>query len=93
METITKTIEMHHIPDDPLPVAGLNHIRGSILMPNVSDIDEAGRLPVAASDSAFDFTKAAEEDAYTRADGRSFHDQREFMSQESGYRTSATQKI
>ena len=36
---------------------------------------------------------APEEDTYTLADGRSFHDRREFMSQESGYQTSATRKI
>lgn len=94
METITKAIEMHHlVPDEPLPVVGLTRIRGIILMPNVSEIDEAEWLPIAAAGSTFDFLKAPEEATYTLADGRSFHDQREFMSQESGYQTSATRKI
>ena len=53
----------------------------------------AERLQVAAADSTFDFLKAPEEDTYTLADGRSFHDRREFMSQESGYQISTTRKI
>lgn len=101
METITKTIEtmgmidiLHHLVlDEPLHVAGLNRIRGIILMHKVSEIGDAERLQVAAADSAFDFLKAPEEDAYTLADGRSFQDQREFMSQESGYQTSASRKV
>ena len=101
METITKAIEtmgmidiLHHLVlDEPLPVAGLTRIRGIILMHKVSEIGEAGRLQVAATDSAFDFLKAPEEDTYTLADGRSFHDRREFMSQESGYQISTTRKI
>lgn len=73
METMTKAIEMHHVPDEPLT-------RG------------AERLHAASADSTFVFTKAAEEDTYTLADGRSFYDQGEFMSQESCYQTSVTRK-
>lgn len=65
----------------------------SELMHKVSEIGEAERLQVAAADSALNFLKAPGETTYTLADGRSFHDQREFMPQESGYQTSATRKI
>jgi predicted nucleotidyltransferase len=66
METITKAIEtmgliniLHHLVlDEPLPVAGLNRIRGIILMHKVSEIGKAEWLQVAAADSALNFLKA-----------------------------------
>ena len=101
METITKAIETmgmidilpHLVLDEPLPIAGLTRIRGIILMHKVSKISKAEWLHVAAADSAFDFLKAPDETTYTLADGRSFHDQREVTSQESGYQTSTPRKI
>lgn len=41
-----------------------------------ADIDEEEWLYAAASNPAFDFLKEPEEDIYTSADGKPFHDER-----------------
>ncbi len=84
METATKaietigTIDAQHqlVLDEPLPVVGPTRVRVIILMPEESDISEVEWLRAAAANPAFDFLKEAEEDIYTLADGRPFHDPR-----------------
>jgi len=63
------------ILDEPLPVAGPTRVRVIILLPEEAEIDEREWLRAAAADPAFHFLKEAEEDIYTLADGRPFHDQ------------------
>ena len=72
------TIGAQHqlVLDEPLPVVGPTRVRVIVLMPEESDIDEVAWLRAAAANPAFDFLKEAEEDIYTLADGRPFHDQR-----------------
>lgn len=84
MEVATKaietigTIDAQHqlVLDEPLPVVGPTRVRVIILMPGESDISEVEWLRAAAANPAFDFLKEAEEDIYTLADGRPFHDPR-----------------
>ncbi len=77
IETIG-TIDAQHqlVLDEPLPVVGPTRVRVIILMPEESDISEVEWLRAAAANPAFDFLKEAEEDIYTLADGRPFHDPR-----------------
>lgn len=83
MEVATKAIETtgaintqcQLALDEPLPVAGPTRVRIIILLPEESDIDEMEWLRAAAVNPAFDFLKEPEEDIYTLADGRPFHDQ------------------
>lgn len=63
------------ILDDPLPVVGPTQVRVIILLPEEADIDETEWLRASATNPAFDFLKEPEEDIYTLADGRPFHDQ------------------
>ena len=74
---ITGTInaERQLVLDEPLPVAGPTRVRIIILMSEQADIDEKDWLRAARANTAFDFLKAPEEDIYTLADGRPFHDQ------------------
>ncbi len=60
--------------DEPLP-AGPRQVRVIVLFPEETDIDEREWLRTAAANPAFDFLKEPEEDIYTLADGRPFHDQ------------------
>jgi hypothetical protein len=62
--------------DRPLPVVGPTRVRVIILLPEEADIDEMEWLQAAVANPAFDFLKEPEEDIYTLADGRPFHDQR-----------------
>jgi hypothetical protein len=83
MESITKALEVMGIIDEhrqlhldtPLPIVGPHRVRVIILIPEESDISETEWLQGAASNPAFDFLKAPEEDIYTLADGKPFHDQ------------------
>ena len=77
IETIG-TIDAQHqlVLDEPLPVVGPTRVRVIILMPGESDISEVEWLRAAAANPAFDFLKEAEEDIYTLADGKPFHDPR-----------------
>ena len=72
------TIDAQHqlVLDEPLPVVGPTRVRVIILMPEESDISEVEWLRAAAANPAFDFLKEAEEDIYTLADGKPFHDPR-----------------
>ena len=61
--------------DEPLPIVGPGPVRVIILIPEETDLDEQEWLQVAAINPAFDFLKEPEEDIYTLADGKPFHDQ------------------
>lgn len=83
MEGITKALEVTgtideqrqlHL-DEPLPIVGPSGVRIIILIPEETDISETEWLRSTASNSAFDFLKEPEEDIYTLADGKPFHDQ------------------
>lgn len=84
MEFVEKAIETtatintrgQLILDEPLPVAGPTRVRIIVLLPEEADIDEKEWLRTASANLAFDFLKAQEEDIYSLADGRPFHDQR-----------------
>jgi len=74
----TATINADHqlVLDEPLPVAGPARVRIIVLLPQEADIEEAEWLRAGGNFGVFDFLKAPEEDIYTLADGRPFHDQR-----------------
>jgi hypothetical protein len=61
--------------DEPLPIAGPSRVRVIILLPEEIDMDEKEWLRAAATNPAFDFLQEPEEDIYTLADGKPFHDQ------------------
>ena len=61
--------------NEPLPIVGPSRVRVIILIPEETDLDEQEWLQVAAINPAFDFLKEPEEDIYTLADGKPFHDQ------------------
>ena len=71
--TIDEQRQLHL--DDPLPIVGPSRVRVIILIPDETDIDEKEWLQAAAINPAFDFLKEPEEDIYTLADGKPFHDQ------------------
>ena len=83
MESVLKAFEVAGTIDEkrqlhldaPLPIAGPSRVRVIILIPEETDIDEKEWLRMAASNPAFDFLKEPEEDIYTLADGKPFHDQ------------------
>jgi len=62
--------------EGPLPITGPTRVRVIILLPDETDIDEMEWLKAAASNPAFDFLKAPEEDIYSLEDGRPFNDER-----------------
>jgi len=62
--------------DKPLPVVGPTPVRVLILLSEEADIDEDEWLRAATVHPAFDFLKDPEEDLYTLADGRPFHDEK-----------------
>jgi hypothetical protein len=72
----TATIDTNRqlVLDEPLPVAGPTKVRVIILLPEDVDIDEREWLRSASINPAFDFLKESEEDIYTLADGKPFHD-------------------
>jgi len=84
MEIVEKAIETtatinanrQLVLDELLPIAGPTKVRVIILLPKEVDIDEKEWLRSASVNSAFDFLKESEEDIYTLADGKPFHDQR-----------------
>ena len=59
--------------DETLPIADESRVRVIILFPE-NDIDEKDWLHAASINPAFDFLKDKEEDIYTQADGKPFHD-------------------
>ena len=60
--------------DEPLPIVGPSRVRVIILIPEETD-QTSGWLQAGAINPAFDFLKEPEEDIYTLADGKPFHDQ------------------
>jgi len=84
MEIIEKVIETtatinsnrQLVLDEQLPIVGPTKVRVIILLPEDVDIDEKEWLRSASVNPAFDFLKEPEEDIYTLADGKPFHDQR-----------------
>ncbi len=62
--------------DEPLPINGPTRVRVIILLPEEADIDEMEWLRAAATSPSFGFLKESEEDIYTPADGKPFHDKR-----------------
>jgi hypothetical protein len=71
--TIDEQRQLHL--DEPLPIVGPRRVRVIILIPEEPDMDEKEWLQAAVSNPAFDFLKEPEEDIYTLADGKPFHDQ------------------
>ena len=84
MEIVEKAIETtatinsdrQLVLDEQLPIVGPTKVRVIILLPEDVDIDEKEWLRSASVNPAFDFLKEPEEDIYTLADGKPFHDQR-----------------
>jgi len=70
------TINKDHrlVLDEALPVEGPKRVRVIILLPQEAEIEERSWLKAAASNEAFDLLKSAEEDIYTLADGKLFHE-------------------
>jgi hypothetical protein len=71
--TIDEQRQLHL--DEPLPIVGPSRVRVIILIPEEPDMDEKEWFQAAVSNPAFDFLKEPEEDIYTLADGKPFHDQ------------------
>jgi hypothetical protein len=61
--------------DEALPIVGPSRVGVIILIPEETDLDKQEWLQAAAINPAFDFLKELEEDIYTLADGKPFHDQ------------------
>ncbi|OGP56968.1 MAG: hypothetical protein A2V65_08970 [Deltaproteobacteria bacterium RBG_13_49_15] len=74
--TATINAQRQLVLDEPLPFSGPARVRVIVFMPEETDIDEKEWLRAASRNPAFDFLKKPEEDIYTLADGRPFHDQR-----------------
>ncbi|MDP2799552.1 MAG: hypothetical protein Q8O60_06705 [Deltaproteobacteria bacterium] len=74
--TATINAQRQLVLDEPLPFSGPARVRVIVFMPEEADIDEKEWLRAASRNPAFDFLKKPEEDIYTLADGRPFHDQR-----------------
>ncbi|MBI3757928.1 MAG: hypothetical protein HY267_08125 [Deltaproteobacteria bacterium] len=83
MEHIVKALETTGMIDEqqqlhldaPLPIKGPSRVKVIILIHEETDIKEEEWLRAAASNPVFDFLKDPEEDIYTVADGKPFHDQ------------------
>jgi hypothetical protein len=74
---LTGTIdEQHQLRlDEALPVAGPQRVRVIVLYPHADGWDEAEWLRAAARNPAFADLAAPEEDVYSAADGKPFHDE------------------
>jgi len=74
---MTGTIDEHHQLrlDGTLPVPGPMRVRVLVLYPLSGEWDEMEWLRAAARNPAFAFLKDPEEDLYTMADGKPFHDE------------------
>ena len=82
MSTGLKAVEVSGMIDDrrqlhldSLPPIPPGPVRVIILVPEEIELAEEEWLRGAAGSPAFDFLKAPEEDLYTVADGKPFHDQ------------------
>lgn len=74
--TATINAQRELVLDEPLPVTGPARVRVIVLLPGEAELDEREWLRAARANPAFDFLKTPEEDIYSLADGRPFHDQR-----------------
>lgn len=74
--TATINAQRELVLDEPLPVTGPARVRVIVLLPGEAELDEREWLRAARANPAFDFLNAPEEDIYSLADGRPFHDQR-----------------
>ena len=74
---LTGTIDEHHQLhlDEALPVAGPKRVRIIVLYPLNGEWDEMEWLRAAARNPAFADLADVEEDIYSLADGKPFHDQ------------------
>ncbi len=74
---MTGTIDEHRQLqlDGELPVRGPMRVRVLVLYPLSDEWDETQWLQAAARNPAFAFLNDAEEDLYTLADGKPFHDE------------------
>lgn len=71
--TIDEQRQLHL--DEPLPVDGPSRVRVIILLAEQpDDLEDRQWLRAGASNSAFAFLADPEEDVYTLADGKPFHD-------------------
>ncbi len=73
----TGVVDAHRqiILDEPVPVWAPTRVRVIVLLPEEAEISEEEWLRAAAANPAFDFLREPQEDIYTMADGRPFHDQ------------------
>ncbi|MCI0561021.1 MAG: hypothetical protein MN733_21250 [Nitrososphaera sp.] len=71
--TVDEQGELHL--DEPLSNIGPGRVRVILLVPDEEEMDEREWLRAAASSPAFDFLRDSEEDIYTLADGKPFHDE------------------
>jgi len=71
------TIDEHHQLqlDSLLPVSGPRRVRIIVLYPRSDEWDETEWLQAAARNPAFAFLRDSEEDIYSLADGKPFHDE------------------
>lgn len=74
---MTGTVDEHHQLrlDGELPISGPKRVRVIVLYPLDEEWDEAEWLQAAARNPAFDFLRDPEEDIYSLADGKPFHDE------------------
>jgi len=74
---LTGTIDEHHQLrlDTALPIPGPKRVRVIVLYSPVDEWDEIEWLRAAARNPVFDFLKESEEDIYSLADGKPFHDE------------------
>ena len=74
---LTGTIDEHHQLrlDDVLPVSGPRRVRVIVLYPLNDAWDETEWLQAAASNPDFAELAEPEEDIYSSADGKPFHDE------------------
>ena len=61
--------------DTALPIPGPKRVRVIVLYSPTDEWDETEWLRAAARNPAFDFLKEPEEDIYSLADGKPFHDE------------------
>ncbi len=73
---LTGTIDKNHQLqlDSPLSIDGPVRVRVIVLYPQADELTEAAWLHAAARNPAFAELHAPEEDIYSLADGRPFHD-------------------
>jgi hypothetical protein len=74
---VTGTVDEHHQLqlDTILPIPGPRRVRVIVLYPLTDEWDETEWLQAAARNPAFAFLSDPEEDIYSLADGKPFHDE------------------